>query len=141
LAGLVIFSMPFSIIMTGVGVISLAGVVVNNAIVLLYYTRQLEERGLNLVEAAVEAGTVRMRPVLLSAVTTILGLVPMAAGVSYDFHVMEWATRSESSQWWSSMAIALIFGLAFATALTLVVVPTLYVTLMRMVGRWKGQPV
>jgi multidrug efflux pump len=133
--GLLVFPMPFSIIMTGVGVISLAGVVVNNAIVLLYYTRQLRERGRDLVEAAVEAGTVRLRPVLLSAATTILGLVPMASGISYDFHVMEWAVRSESSQWWASMAIAVIFGLGFATILTLIVVPTLYVTLVRVARR------
>lgn len=133
--GLLIFEMPFCIVMTGVGIISLAGVVVNNAIVLLYYVRQLEERGYDLLEAAVEAGTVRLRPVLLSAVTTILGLVPMAAGISYDFHVMEWATRSESAQWWAPMAIAVIFGLGFATMLTLIVVPTLYVTLMRVLRR------
>jgi multidrug efflux pump len=133
--GLLVFPMPFSIIMTGVGVISLAGVVVNNAIVFLYYTRQLEGRGRSLTEAAVEAGTIRLRPVLLSAVTTILGLVPMASGVSYDFHTFEWALRSESSQWWASMAIAVIFGLGFATLLTLIVVPTLYVTLSRFLRR------
>lgn len=136
LGGLLVFKMPFSIIMTGVGVISLAGVVVNNAIVLLYYTRQLQDQGMSLFEAAVEAGTVRLRPVLLSAVTTILGLVPMASGISYDFRIMEWVTRSESSQWWSSMAIAVIFGLGFATLLTLFVVPTLYVTMMRIFGRF-----
>ena len=135
LVGLIVFGMPFSIIMTGVGVISLAGVVVNNAIVLLYYARQLEDRGMPLIDAAVEAGTVRLRPVLLSTGTTILGLVPMAAGISYDFHVMEWATRSESSQWWASMAIAVIFGLGFATLLTLFVVPSLYVMSMRVVRR------
>jgi multidrug efflux pump len=135
LVGLIVFAMPFSIIMTGVGVISLAGVVVNNAIVLLYYARQLEDRGMPLIDAAVEAGTVRLRPVLLSTGTTILGLVPMAAGISYDFHVMEWATRSESSQWWASMAIAVIFGLGFATLLTLFVVPSLYVMSMRVVRR------
>jgi multidrug efflux pump len=133
--GLLVFPMPFSIIMTGVGVISLAGVVVNNAIVFLYYTRQLEERGRRIAEAAVEAGTIRLRPVLLSAVTTILGLVPMASGVSYDFHTFEWALRSESSQWWASMAIAVIFGLGFATMLTLIIVPTLYVTLSRFLRR------
>ncbi len=137
LIGLLIFAMPFSIIMTGVGVISLAGVVVNNAIVLLYYARQLEEQGRGLVEAAVQAGTVRLRPVLLSAGTTLLGLVPMASGISYDFHLMEWATKSESSQWWASMAIAVIFGLGFATVLTLFVVPSLYVMFMGAVRRSK----
>jgi len=129
--GLIVCAMPFGIIMTGVGVISLAGVVVNNAIVLLDYTRQLERRGLDLLAAAMQAGATRLRPVLLTAGTTILGLIPMATGVSYDFHAMHWATRSESSQWWANMAIAVIFGLGFATLLTLVVVPTLYVTLMR----------
>jgi multidrug efflux pump subunit AcrB len=135
LAGLLICRMPFGIIMTGVGVISLAGVVVNNAIVLLDYTRLLQRRGLALVPAVIEAGTTRLRPVLLTAITTILGLIPMALGVSYDFHRMAWAFKSESSQWWSSMAIAVIFGLAFATLLTLVVLPTLYVTLGRFGGR------
>jgi multidrug efflux pump subunit AcrB len=134
LAGLLICRMPFGIIMTGVGVISLAGVVVNNAIVLLDYTRLLQRRGLALIPAAIEAGTTRLRPVLLTAITTILGLIPMAIGVSYDFHKMAWALRSESAQWWSSMAIAVIFGLAFATLLTLVVLPTLYVTFTRLAG-------
>ena len=136
--GLIIFAIPFSIIMTGVGVISLAGVVVNNAIVLLHYTRYLEGQGMRLKEAAVEAGTIRLRPVLLSAFTTILGLTPMAAGISYDFRLMEWVTRSESSQFWASMAIAVIFGLAFATMLTLFVVPTLYVSLSNLKNRIAG---
>ncbi|MCK4342329.1 MAG: efflux RND transporter permease subunit [Phycisphaerae bacterium] len=131
-AGLLICEMPFGIIMTGVGVISLAGVVVNNAIVLLDYTRLLQRRGLDLIDAAVQAGATRLRPVLLTATTTILGLIPMAVGVSYNFHEMTWNTSSESSQWWSSMAIAVIFGLAFATLLTLVVLPTLYVSLIRL---------
>ena len=135
LAGLLICRMPFGIIMTGIGAISLAGVVVNNAIVLLDYTRQLQRRGLGLVAAAVEAGTTRLRPVLLTASTTILGLVPMATGVSFDFHVMQWATRSESSQWWAAMATAVIFGLGFATLLTLVVVPVLYVTAYRLLSK------
>ena len=73
---------------------------------------------------------------LLTAATTILGLLPMATGVSFDFHKMAWATKSESSQWWSSMAIAVIYGLGFATILTLVVVPTLYVTLYRIAARF-----
>jgi multidrug efflux pump subunit AcrB len=129
LSGLLICKMPFGIIMTGVGVISLAGVVVNNAIVLLDYTRLLQSRGLALIDATLQAGATRLRPVLLTAITTILGLIPMAIGISYDFRGMTWVTKSESSQWWSSMAIAVIFGLAFATLLTLIVLPTLYVTL------------
>jgi multidrug efflux pump len=130
--GLIVCKMPFGIIMTGVGVISLAGVVVNNAIVLLDYTILLRREGLGLIEAAVQAGATRLRPVLLTAVTTILGMIPMAVGVSYDFINLKWVTKSESAQWWSSMAIAVIFGLGFATILTLVVVPTLYVSLTRL---------
>ncbi len=141
LIGLLVCRMPFGIIMTGVGVISLAGVVVNNAIVLLDYTRLLQKRGLGLIEATIQAGATRLRPVLLTAITTILGLTPMAIGISYDFHKMTWVTHSESSQWWSSMAIAVIFGLAFATLLTLVVLPTLYVTLTRLSQRFSlGNP-
>lgn len=132
---LLIFNMPFGIIMTGVGVISLAGVVVNNAIVLLDYTRKLQRSGLEVYEAVVQAGMTRLRPVLLTAVTTILGLLPMATGISFDFHTMEFLTRSESSQWWASMAIAVIFGLGFATILTLVVVPSLYVSLYRLAAK------
>ena len=132
LAGLLITHMRFGVIMTGVGVISLAGVVVNNAIVLLDYTRQLQRRGMELIEATLRAGATRLRPVLLTAVTTILGLIPMATGVSFDFRRMEIAWKSESSQWWTSMATAVIFGLSFATLLTLVIVPTLYVILYRL---------
>ncbi len=126
-AGLLITATPFGVIMTGIGVVSLAGVVVNNAIVLLDYTRQLERRGFGLVEAAVQAGMTRLRPVLLTAVTTILSLIPMAVGKSIDFRTFSYVAKSESSQWWASMAIAVIFGLGFATVLTLVVVPTMYV--------------
>jgi len=135
-AGLLINNVPFGVIMTGIGVISLAGVVVNNAIVLLDYTRRLQRRGMGPMEAAVQAGVTRLRPVLLTATTTILGLIPMATGVSFDIHKMALATRSESSQWWASMAWAVIYGLGFATMLTLVVVPTLYVTLYRLAARF-----
>ncbi|MFC1822481.1 efflux RND transporter permease subunit [Thermodesulfobacteriota bacterium] len=124
--GLSVMEQPFGIIMTGVGVISLAGVVVNNAIVLIDYTNKLRERGMGAREAIIAAGCTRLRPVILTAVTTILGLLPMLTGISYNFHKMALSTASESSQFWSSMASAVIFGLAFATVLTLVVVPTLY---------------
>jgi len=140
LTGLLICDLPFGIIMTGIGVISLAGVVVNNAIVLLAYTRQLQQRGLDLVSAAAEAGVTRLRPVLLTATTTIIGLMPMAVGVSYDFHTFAWATKSESTQWWRNMAVVVIFGLGFATVLTLVVVPSLYVMLSRLSLRLGFKP-
>ncbi len=124
--GLAVFRQPFGIIMTGVGVISLAGVVVNNAIVLIDYIDKLRDRGMEVREAVVAAGATRLRPVILTAITTILGLLPMVTGVSFDFHNLAISWVSESSQWWSSMAIVVVFGLMIATFLTLVVVPTLY---------------
>lgn len=124
--GLYIFKMPFGILMTGIGCISLAGVVVNNAIVLLDFINQLRARGVPLEDAVVQAGIIRFRPVMLTAGTTILGLVPMALGISFDFKTFRWTNGGETAQWWGSMAVAVIFGLAFATVLTLVVVPTLY---------------
>jgi multidrug efflux pump len=129
--GLTIFTSPFGIIMTGVGVISLAGVVVNNAIVLIDYTNRLRTRGYELKEAVISAGATRLRPVLLTAITTILGLVPMITGVSFDFHKGAISWMSESSQWWQSMAVVVVFGLIVATFLTLIVVPTLYYLLER----------
>ena len=135
LTGLLVCDLPFGIIMTGIGVISLAGVVVNNAIVLLAYTRQLQHRGMGLVEAAAEAGVTRLRPVMLTALTTIIALIPMAVGISYDFHTFSWSTKSESTQLWRNMAVVVIFGLGFATILTLVVVPSLYVMLSRFSAR------
>ena len=124
--GLAVMEYPFGVVMTGVGVISLAGVVVNNAIVLIDYTNRLHKRGMHFREAISAAGCTRLRPVLLTAVTTILGLLPMVTGVAFDFHVMKISWISESTQWWSSMASAVIFGLALATILTLIVVPVLY---------------
>jgi len=123
--GLVITGMAFGIIMTGVGVISLAGVVVNNAIVLIDYYRLLMGRGLPHREALVQAGLTRFRPVMLTAVTTMLGVLPMATGISFDFRKLTWDIGGESSQWWGPMAVAVIFGLGMATLLTLIVVPVL----------------
>jgi multidrug efflux pump subunit AcrB len=124
--GLTVMRFPFGIIMCGVGVISLAGVVVNNAIVLIDYTNKLRDRGLPLREAIVSAGATRLRPVLLTAITTILGLLPMVSGISIDFRYMTIAMVSETSQYWKSLSAVVIFGLLLATILTLVVVPTLY---------------
>jgi multidrug efflux pump subunit AcrB len=124
--GLLVTGTPFGIIMTGIGVISLAGVVVNNSIVLLDYIEKSRARGLALRDALILSGKVRLRPVLLTAITTICGLLPMATGVNIDFRRLAIEIGSESSQWWNSLAVAVIFGLAFATVLTLVVVPTFY---------------
>jgi multidrug efflux pump subunit AcrB len=123
--GLLVTGTAFGIIMTGIGVISLAGVVVNNAIVLIDYYKQLLGRGISSREALVRAGLNRFRPVMLTAITTLLGLLPMATGVSFDFMKFGWDIGSESSQWWGPMAVAVIFGLGVATLLTLVVVPVL----------------
>ncbi len=124
--GLFFLKLPFGIIMTGVGVISLAGVVVNNAIVLIDYINKLRARGMDLTQAVISGGATRLRPVILTAITTILGLLPMVTGISYDFHVMALSLTSESTLWWKSMAIVVIFGLMVSTILTLVVVPALY---------------
>ena len=140
LYGLVLFQMPFGIIMTGIGVISLAGVVVNNAIVLIDYIDILRTRdGMSLYEALVQGGIVRFRPVILTAITTTLGLVPLAIGFNLDFIVLVsdpllffsdigeylfWG--GEQAAWWSPMAIAVICGLMFATLLTLILVPVMY---------------
>ncbi|MGL1861410.1 MAG: efflux RND transporter permease subunit [Pseudodesulfovibrio sp.] len=123
--GLLITGTAFGIIMTGVGVLSLAGVVVNNAIVLIDYYERLKDGGMVVRDAIIEAGLTRFRPVILTAITTILGLIPMATGVSFDFINFQLDTGSETSQWWGPMAVAVIFGLAVSTILTLVVVPVL----------------
>ena len=123
--GLLVTGTAFGIIMTGIGVISLAGVVVNNAIVLIDYYNKLLAKGLKSFDALIRAGSVRFRPVMLTAITTILGLLPMATGVSINFRKMALDIGGESSQWWGPMAVAVIFGLGFATLLTLIVVPVL----------------
>jgi multidrug efflux pump subunit AcrB len=133
--GLTVIKSPFGIIMSGVGVISLAGVVVNNAIVLIDYVNKLRQRGMKIKDAVISAGATRLRPVLLTAITTVLGLLPMVTGVSYDFHEMSISLVSESTQWWQNMAIVVIFGLVIATFLTLVVVPVLYSLLATMSER------
>jgi multidrug efflux pump subunit AcrB len=138
--GLLVLGKPFIIMMTGIGVISLAGVVVNNAIVLVDYITKLRERGLTPFEAIIEAGLTRLRPVLLTAITTIFGLIPMAVGLSFDFHRGTFASGKEMAQFWSPMAWAVIFGLAVATILTLVVLPTLYAVLMGVRPRTSPEP-
>jgi multidrug efflux pump subunit AcrB len=144
--GLVIFNMDFVVIMTGIGIISLAGVVVNNAIVLIDYTdlvRQRRRQDLDIPEGSflpydellksiVVAGKTRLRPVLLTAITTVLGLVPLAIGMNINFSTLlssfdpQFYVGGDNASFWGPMAWTVIFGLTFATFLTLVVVPVMY---------------
>jgi multidrug efflux pump len=144
--GLWTFKMDFVIIMTGIGIISLAGIVVNNAIVLVDYIELLKERkrkelGLpenaflpldTATECIINAGRVRLRPVLLTAITTILGLLPMAIGLNFDFEGLftnynpNLYFGGDMAEMWSPMSWTVIFGLTFSTFLTLVIVPVMY---------------
>jgi CzcA family heavy metal efflux pump len=128
--GLLLTGTRFSIVMTGIGVISLAGIVVKNGILLIDFTLRRRREGASVTEAAVAAGRVRLRPVLLTAATAVLGLIPVALGWGLEVH--EWPPRivggAESSAWWAPMAVAICFGLTLATILTLVLVPVMYST-------------
>ncbi|MBE7637427.1 AcrB/AcrD/AcrF family protein [Sneathiella sp. P13V-1] len=123
--GLLITGQPFGIVMTGIGVISLAGIVVNNNIVLIDTFAHLRRQGMNAMEAIMRTGAQRLRPVMLTTVTTIFGLLPMAMQVNIDFITREITTGAPSSQWWVQLSTAVAFGLTFATALTLIVTPCL----------------
>ncbi|MGD8232429.1 efflux RND transporter permease subunit [Vibrio sp. TRT 1302] len=123
--GLLIFQKPFGIIMSGIGVIALAGIVVNNNIVLIDTYNQLRNRGLDKREAILRTGVQRLRPVMLTTVTTILGLLPMVLEMNIDLINQKIEFGAPSTQWWSQLATAVAGGLAFATVLTLVLTPCL----------------
>jgi multidrug efflux pump subunit AcrB len=144
--GYVFTGMDIVIIMTGVGIISLAGIVVNNAIVLIDYTNLLLKRRMldlnvdhmmslpkgEVLEAIIQAGARRLRPVLLTAITTVLGLVPLAIGFNFNFFTLitesdpHFFIGGDNVAFWGPMAWTVIYGLVFATFLTLVVVPVMY---------------
>jgi multidrug efflux pump subunit AcrB len=144
--GLASFDMPFIVVMTGIGIVSLAGVVVNNAIVLIDYIDLLknskrkelklpEKSKLSMednIECIVQGGKTRLRPVLLTAITTILGLFPMAIGMNINFSTFlsdfdpQLTFGGDMATMWSPMSLTVIFGLTFATFLTLVIVPVMY---------------
>jgi multidrug efflux pump subunit AcrB len=133
LIGLMVFRMPFGIINTGVGIISLAGIVVNNAIILIDYIDVLRNRdAMNRREALVQGGKTRLRPVVLTALTTALGMAPLAIGLNFDFFGLYGALDpelfwgGEQAAWWGPMAVAIMAGILFATFLTLILVPVLY---------------
>ena len=121
--GLLLTGQPFGIVMSGVGVIALAGVVVNNNIVLIDTFDRMKKRYSDPTEAILRTGAQRMRPVLLTTATTILGLLPMVFRVNIDFVTREVAFGAPSTQWWTQLATAIVFGLGFATFLTLLVTP------------------
>ncbi|MBT3449212.1 MAG: efflux RND transporter permease subunit [Bacteroidetes Order II. Incertae sedis bacterium] len=129
--GLILTRTPFGL-MTFIGLISLAGIVVNNNIVLIDYTMQLRNRGVKKHDAIIEAGATRLRPVLLTALTTVLGLIPLTFGINIDFVGLltdldpNFQFGSENTQFWGPMGTAIISGLTFATFLTLVIVPVMY---------------
>ena len=154
--GLVVFRQDFVIIMTMIGIISLAGVVVNNAIVLIDYTnllfdRKKRELGLReddllpfveVVPLIIQGGRTRLRPVLLTAITTVLGLLPLAIGINVDFVSLlaEYDPKiyigGDNNIFWKPMSWAIIYGLTFATFLTLVIVPIMMWYLMRAEYKW-----
>ena len=123
LIGLLITGKPFGVVMTGVGVIALAGIVVNNNIVLIDTFDYLRKSSQNVREAVLQAGMERLRPVLLTTVTTILGLLPMVLQINVDFVTREISIGAPSTQWWVSLSTAIVSGLSFATILTLIVTP------------------
>ncbi len=122
---LLIAGKPFGIVMSGLGVIALAGIVVNNNIVLIDTYNVLRKAGLSAHEAILRTGAQRLRPVFLTTVTTILGLMPMVLQINIDFISREVSFGAPSTQWWAQLATAVAGGLAFATLLTLILTPCL----------------
>ncbi|WP_253450135.1 efflux RND transporter permease subunit [Halomonas sp. Y3] len=127
LLGLLVNGQPFGIVMVGMGIIALAGIVVNNNIVLIDTYNQLRREGLSPGEAALEAGGLRLRPVLLTAITTVLGLMPMVLGVNVNLFAPSLGLGAPSAQWWTQLSSAIAGGLTFATGLTLLLTPCLLV--------------
>ncbi len=142
--GLLVTQTPFGIMMTGIGVISLGGIVVRNAIVLLDFQKELVKRGLSRDEALVQSGVIRLRPVFLTAVCTILGLVPLTTGVDFDWRTLSWVIGGENTAFWRPMGVAIIFGLSAATFLTLVVIPAIFSwiddVMLKLKGKKKDEP-
>ncbi len=123
LLGLMIMGQAFGVVMTGIGIIANAGVIVNNNIVLIDTYDRLRREGQNAYDAIMETCRERARPVVLTAVTAILGVLPIAFGINLDFIGREITHGAPATQWWISLSTAIVFGLGFATILTLIVTP------------------
>ncbi|HZV43480.1 MAG TPA: efflux RND transporter permease subunit, partial [Saprospiraceae bacterium] len=132
LLGMAIFNMDFSVIMMGMGIVALAGIVVRNGILLVEFTDKLRSEGYGLVEAIIEAGRIRMTPVLLTATAAILGLIPLAIGFNIDFGSLlssgdpEIYLGGDNVVFWGPLSWTIIFGLGFATFVTLIILPAMY---------------
>jgi len=140
--GLLIVHTQMSIIMTGIGIIALAGVVAKNGIVLIDFMNHLRAEGRPLHEVAVEGGKTRLRPVMLTAITAMIGLLPMATGMGIDWLHLGIVAKSQSSGMWAPLAWAIFWGLLFNTALVLVVTPVLYYSyyhFLEKVAVWRGK--
>lgn len=130
--GFIIFDFSFSIVMTGVGIFALSGIVIRNGILLIEFIDELRQRGENVTEAVVEGGATRLTPVFLTAISAILGLIPLAIGLNIDFAGLfthfepHFHLGGDNVAFWGPLAWTMIFGLVIATFLTLLVVPTMY---------------
>jgi multidrug efflux pump len=143
LLGLLIAGQPFGVVMSGIGVIALAGIVVNNNIVLIDTYNVNRAGGLNAWDAVIQTGAERLRPVVLTTVTTILGLLPMVLQMNVDIIGRSITFGAPSTQWWTQLATAIVGGLMFSTLLTLVLTPCLLVLGARVGERWskrRGDP-
>ena len=127
LLGLLLNGQSFGIVMVGMGIIALAGIVVNNNIILIDTYNEMRREGKEAYEAALETGCLRLRPVLLTAITTVLGLMPMVLGVNVDLLTPSLGLGAPSTQWWTQLSSAIAGGLTFATVLTLLLTPALLV--------------
>ncbi|MCC5808232.1 MAG: efflux RND transporter permease subunit [Opitutales bacterium] len=135
--GLLATGQPFGVIMNGVGVIALAGIVVNNNIVLIDTFGHLRRGGLSTAEAALRTGAQRLRPVLLTTVTTAFGLLPMVLRLNVDFLQREVTYNAPSTQWWVQLSTSVVVGLVFATCITLFLTPAMLVLGHRVHVAWK----
>ena len=124
LIGILVMDQTFSIIMTGTGIVSLAGIVVNNNIILID-TYQEYSRSMPKIEAIVRTCESRLRPVLLTTITTMVGLTPMMLGLSLNFIEGGYSLDSPAAMWWKPLSTAVVFGLGIATVLTLIFTPSL----------------
>jgi multidrug efflux pump len=135
LLGLLIMGQPFGVVMTGIGVIANAGVIVNNNIVLIDTYDRLRREGREARDAIIETCRERARPVVLTATTAILGVLPIAFGVNVELLSRDITVGAPSTQWWISLSTAIVFGLAFATVLTLVVTPAALMAIEQLAAR------